>query len=138
MVSTNRQRVVVSLDRKNATEVERSMIFKRHDRGLTPEQITGRTGIPLHIVKNTLKNKHKFERRKQISASQREKLMRLQDEIWMKGAECPFIMIDVRTDRILQRIGLALMGELRKRDVIRLLRYGRVYLESFDETLTYF
>ena len=137
-VSITRQRMVASLDRKNATSMERSMIFKRHDRGLTPEQISGRTGIPLHIVKNTLANKHQFKRRKQISAHRREELMRLQDELWMKGVECPFILTDVRTDRFMQRIGLALMGKLRNRDVDRLLKNGRLYLESFDDTLSYF
>lgn len=137
-MSTSKQRVTVNLERKNATSMERSMIFKRHEKGLTPEQITGRTGIPLHIVKNTLRDKHKFKRRKQISAHRREELMRLQDEIWMKGSENPFILIDVRTDQIMQRIGLGLMGKLRKRDVNRLLKNGRIYLNSYEDTLTYF
>lgn len=130
--------MVASLDRKNATSMERSMIFKRHDRGLTPEQISGRTGIPLHIVKNTIAKKHTFKRRKQISAYQRERLMRLQDELWMRGNECPFIQTDVRTDRYMHRIGLALMGKLRRRDVDRLLKNGQEFLDSFNDTLTYF
>lgn len=114
------------------------MIFKRHDRGLNPEQIAGRTGIPLHIVKNTIANQHTFKRRKQISAATREQLIRLQDDIWEKGADCPFILIDIRTDQIMFRIGKALMGNLRKRDVERLLVRGREHLKSFEDTLTYY
>lgn len=114
------------------------MIFKRLDRKLNPEQIASRTGIPLHIVKNTIANQHMFKRRKQISAVTREKLMRLEDDLWQMSAECPFILIDVRTDQIMAQIGLALQGKMRPNSVERLLVRGRDYLKSFEDTLTYY
>lgn len=126
------------LERTAATSMERSMIFKRMDRGLTPEQIAGRTGIPLHIVKNTIANQHKFKRRKHLSADLREKVMRLEDDLWQLSAENPFLLIDVRTDRLMERIGVALRGKMKPSDVERMLTRGRNYLSKFDDTLRYF
>lgn len=121
------------LERTAATMVERSMILKRADKGLNAFKIADRTGIPLHIVENTLRDRNKFERRKQLSAHERDLLIRKEHEFWQLSEACPFVFTDTRSEPVMELIGNALMGRVKPETAIK--KADRL-MQSFSNSMT--
>lgn len=120
--------------RTAATSVERSSILKRFDKGNSPRRIAERTGIPLHIVEHTVNNRDSFERRKQVSAHDRDRIIRFEEEVWNLIETNPFINLDVRSDQYFKLIGEALCGEIKPEAAIEPVEK---YLSQYSNTLFY-
>lgn len=111
------------------------MILRKADRGMVAEKIADRTGIPLHIVKNTLRDRNKFERRKQLSAHERDMLIRKEHEFWQLAESCPFVFTDTRSDSVMLSFGNALMGRSKPETAIK---KADKLMASFSNSMTFF
>lgn len=120
--------------RTAATTVERSAILKRYDKGNSPRRISERTGIPLHIVEHTVNNRDTFERRKQVSAYDRDRILQFEEEVWNLIETNPFINLDPRSTRYTELIGQALCGEIKPEEAIEPIEK---YLSQYSNTLFY-